>query len=249
MAKGKSNIKNLINPLRLPQHIAIIMDGNGRWAKKRLMPRTMGHRAGMTSLKKVVIAASELGIPVLTVFAFSTENWKRPEEEVNYLMNLLVEYLNKELDELHQNNIKINMLGDNHNLPYGCQVEIDRAIAKTANNEGMIFNIALNYGARDEILAAIKILYSKVQAQEIILDNITEEIFSSLLYTNGIVDPDLLIRTAGEKRISNFLLWQIAYSELWFTDTLWPDFTEQDLWQAIYDYQQRDRRFGGLSLK
>lgn len=249
LRKKNVDYKNLINPQRLPRHIAIIMDGNGRWAERKFMPRTMGHRAGMGSLKKVVIAASDLNIPILTVFAFSTENWKRPAEEVNYLMNLLVEYLRKELDELHKNNVRINMLGDLKNLPEYCQKEIVDAIQKTADNKGMLFNIALNYGARDEMLSAIKILVERANKNEISADNITEEIFTSLLYTKGIADPDLLIRTAGEKRISNFLLWQIAYSELWFTDVLWPDFTEKDFWQAIYDYQQRDRRFGGLSLK
>ncbi len=249
MSKSQLNYKNLINPQKLPRHIAIIMDGNGRWAKKKFMPRTMGHRAGMSSLKKVVTASSQMGISILTVFAFSTENWKRPTEEVNFLMNLLVEYLHKELDELHENNVRINMLGDRQTLPSICQNEIDAAIKKTANNNGLLFNIALNYGARDEMLTAMKSLFSQAQANEISLDNLTEEMFSSLLYTKDIADPDLLIRTAGEKRISNFLLWQIAYSELWFTEVLWPDFTEQDLWQAIYDYQQRDRRFGGLSPK
>lgn len=233
----------------MPQHIAIIMDGNGRWAKKRFMPRSIGHRAGMNSLKDIVTAASKIGIPILTVFAFSTENWKRPTEEVEYLMNLLIEYLHRELDELHKNNVRINMLGDYKNLPLNCQVEIDVAIKKTANNKGMVFNIALNYGARDEMLSAIRILIEKAQANEIGVDDLTEEMFNSLLYTNGIVDPDLLIRTAGEKRISNFLLWQIAYSELWFTETLWPDFTKQEFYQAIYDFQQRDRRFGGISPK
>lgn len=241
--------KNLINPQKLPNHIAIIMDGNGRWAEKKFMPRTMGHRAGMGSLKKVVTAASNLNIPILTVFAFSTENWKRPVEEVDYLMNLLVEYMRKELDELHKNNIRINMLGNLDTLPEFCQREILAAIQKTANNKGMLFNIALNYGARDEMLSAVKKLVDKVLSNEISADNITEEIFTSLLYTKDIPDPDLLIRTAGEKRISNFLLWQIAYTELWFTNVLWPDFTEKDLWQAIYEYQQRDRRFGGLSHK
>lgn len=249
MSRRTSKVKKMINANKLPQHIAIIMDGNGRWARKKFMPRTMGHTAGMTALKRVVIAASEMGIPILTVFAFSTENWKRPEEEVNYLMNLLVEYLHKELDELHQNEVQINMLGDHKSLPLKCQKEIDVAIAKTAYNKGMVFNIALNYGARDEILLAIKGLLTKVNAGEISPTGISEEMFSGLLYTKDIPDPDLLIRTAGEKRISNFLLWQIAYSELWFTDVLWPDFTEEDLWQAIYDYQQRDRRFGGLSVK
>ncbi|NLB87673.1 MAG: isoprenyl transferase [Syntrophomonadaceae bacterium] len=249
LSKKNIDYKNLINPQKLPKHIAIIMDGNGRWAEKKFMPRTMGHRAGMSSLKKVVTAASNLNIPILTVFAFSTENWKRPVEEVDYLMNLLVEYLRKELDELHENNIRINMLGNLKTLPEFCQREIVAAIEKTANNKGMLFNIALNYGARDEMLSGVKMLIEKVLSNELSAENITEEIFTSLLYTKNIPDPDLLIRTAGEKRISNFLLWQIAYTELWFTDVLWPDFTEKDLWQAIYEYQQRDRRFGGLSLK
>lgn len=249
LSTEQSDYKSLINPEKLPHHIAIIMDGNGRWAKNKFMPRTLGHKAGMSALKRIVKASSQMGIAILTVFAFSTENWKRPDEEVNYLMNLLVEYLHKELDELHKNKVRINMLGNPQTLPLICQREIENAIKKTAQNQGMIFNIALNYGARDEILNAVKSFIVHCETSKISPDNLTEEMLSNLLYTKDIADPDLLIRTAGEKRISNFLLWQIAYSELWFTDILWPDFTEKDLWEAIYDYQQRNRRFGGLSSK
>jgi len=232
---------------KIPKHIAIIMDGNGRWAKKRFMPRTMGHRAGMASLKKVVRACDELGVAVLTVFAFSTENWKRPSEEVNYLMQLLTEFMHKELDELHQKNVKIQILGDYKAIPAECRAEISNALQMTRSNTGLIFNIALNYGARQEILDAIKKLAVKIAAGEIDANDLNEEIFSRLLYTNGMPDPDLLIRSSGEMRVSNFLLWQIAYTELVVVDTLWPDFTEHDLQRAIIEYQQRDRKFGGLN--
>ncbi len=231
----------------LPQHIAVIMDGNGRWAKRRLMPRTMGHRAGMTALKSLVETTVELNIPYLTVFAFSTENWRRPYEEVDYLMNLLVEYLLKELQELHHNNVKINILGDYRSLPDRCRMELEGALNTTGKNEGLTFSIALNYGARQEILAAVKGLVSRVVNGEIEVERIDELLFSSLLFTKGMPDPDLLIRTAGEMRISNFLLWQIAYTEIWVTERLWPDFSPEDLRQAIADYQRRDRRYGGLS--
>lgn len=232
---------------KLPRHIAIIMDGNGRWAKKRLMPRTMGHRAGMTALKRVVKSCAEIGIPYLTVFAFSTENWRRPFEEVDYLMDLLVEYLSRELSELHENNVKINILGDVGILPERCKVEMDRAVKTTAANTGLVFNIALNYGGRHEILTTVKKLAAGVAAGQIDIEDITEDFFAGQLFTAGIPDPDLLIRTAGELRISNFLLWQIAYSEIWVTDRLWPDFRKEDLLAAISDYQRRDRRYGGLS--
>jgi undecaprenyl diphosphate synthase len=223
------------------------MDGNGRWAKKKFMPRTMGHRAGMTALRKTVETCSNMGISVLTVFAFSTENWKRPFEEVDYLMKLLIEFLNKEINELHQENVKIRVLGDYELLPAECQVEINRALELTGNNTGMIFNIAVNYGARSEIIRGVTKIAEKLLNHDISLEEVNEELFSDYLYTTGLPDPDLLIRTAGEKRISNFLLWQIAYSELWVTDTLWPDFERDHLIEAIYDYQQRNRKFGGLS--
>lgn len=247
MSTNNLNYADMINPEKLPRHIAIIMDGNGRWARKRLMPRTMGHRAGIKSIRRVVEACVEIGISVLTVFAFSTENWKRPLDEVDYLMKLLVEFLHKELKALDENNIRINILGDYELLPGECQTEIGEALQMTKSNSGMIFNIALNYGSRNEILGAIRLLADKIARGEIRAESVSEELFSDLLYTKGLPDPDLLIRTAGEMRISNFLLWQIAYTELWVTDLMWPDFSKEELMKAIWDFQQRDRRFGGLN--
>ena len=244
---ARKSSKQTIDKNKMPRHVAIIMDGNGRWAKKKFMPRTMGHRAGMSSLKKVVRACDDMGIAILTVFAFSTENWKRPSDEVSYLMQLLAEFMQKELDELHQNNVRIQVLGDYNLLPLNCCVEIQRALQMTRNNTGLIFNIALNYGARQEIMDAAKKIAVKIAGGEMQADDLNEEIFSALLYTSGMPDPDLLIRSSGEMRISNFLLWQIAYTELVVVDTLWPDFTENDLVQAVLEYQQRDRKFGGLS--
>lgn len=230
----------------LPQHIAIIMDGNGRWAEKRKLPRTMGHRAGINALKKIVEVSIDLKIKALTVYAFSTENWKRPTEEVDYLMKLLVEYLRKELNGLAKNNVSIQVLGDYSILDKSIKREIDYAKEKTVSNSGLCFNIALNYGARDEIIQGIKKLAEKLNNNEITIEDINEKMFSSQLFTAGKSDPDLLIRTAGEKRLSNFLLWQIAYTELWFTDVLWPDFNEEEYKQAIMSYQKRVRKYGGL---
>lgn len=237
----------VIDAGHLPRHIAIIMDGNGRWAQKRMMPRTMGHRAGMASLKKVVQTCDKLKIPFLTVFAFSTENWKRPFTEVDYLMNLLVEFLHKELDELHQNNVQIKVMGKYQAIPLECQLEIQAALEKTRLNSGLVFNIAINYGSRQEIIDTMQVLANKIVHNEIKVEDINETLISSYLYTAGVPDPDLLIRTAGEMRISNFMLWQIAYAEIVVCDALWPDFTPDDLIGAIREYQGRDRRFGGLS--
>lgn len=247
MAKKKSITDGAIDLNHMPRHIAIIMDGNGRWAQKRLMPRTMGHRAGMSVLKKIVEACDELKIPFLTVFAFSTENWKRPVTEVDYLMKLLIEFMHKELNELHKNNVQIHMMGNPNVIPLECQVEIKNAIELTRNNSGLVFNIALNYGARQEIIDTVKILAEKVLMKEMQIDDINESVFSQLLYTRDMPDPDLLIRTAGEMRISNFMLWQIAYAEIVVSDTLWPDFSRDALIGAIKEYQGRDRRFGGLN--
>lgn len=244
MLKKNSSLKDSCN---LPHHVAIIMDGNGRWARRRMMPRTMGHRAGMGALKKVVKACDELKIPVLTVYAFSTENWKRPENEVQYLMKLLVEFLHKELAELHENQVRINIIGDYTVLNQECQDEIKQAILTTRENQGLVFNIALNYGSRTEIADAVKQLVDKVVKGEISPDAITENSIAALLYTGELPDPDLLIRTAGEMRLSNFLLWQLAYTEIYVTDCLWPDFNREAFLTAIADYQQRDRRFGALS--
>ena len=244
---ARKSDKPTLDKDRIPRHVAIIMDGNGRWAKKRFLPRTMGHRAGMASLKKVVRTCDDMGIAILTVYAFSTENWKRPRDEVSYLMLLLTEFMHKELDELHQNNVRIQVLGDYNAMPPECRIEIKRALEITRDNTGLIFNIALNYGGRKEILDAAKTLAAQITAGQINAEEVDEEIFSGLLYTKGMPDPDLLIRSSGEMRISNFMLWQIAYTEIVVTDTLWPDFTEQDLVQAVMEYQHRDRKFGGLS--
>lgn len=231
---------------RMPKHIAIIMDGNGRWAERKHMPRTMGHRAGMSTLRNVVETCVEINLPILTVFAFSTENWRRPPQEVEYLMNLLIEFLGKELREMHKNNIKIGILGDYKSLPLRCINKIEDALDLTQYNTGMVFNIAINYGARYEILETVKQVGQQLLDGKISFEDINEELFSSLLFTGNLPDPDLLIRTAGEMRISNFLLWQIAYTELWITDEFWPQFTKNHLMQAIQAYCERDRRFGGL---
>lgn len=235
-----------INKERLPKHIAIIMDGNGRWAQSKGLPRVMGHKAGMKAIRKAVKACSKLGVKILTVYAFSTENWRRPQDEVNYLMNLLVEYMRKEVDELHRNKVKIKMLGDIEALPAQTKKEIEEALSLTKNNEGLQFNIALNYGGRTEILNACKKLAEDVKNGVVDIEAVDEASLQNYLYTGSDPDPDMIIRTSGEQRISNFLLWQGAYSELVFTDLLWPDFDEKALYSAIIEYQSRDRRFGAL---
>ncbi len=231
--------------LEIPKHIAIIMDGNGRWAKKRELPRTLGHKAGVESLKEIVKYADEIGIKILTVYAFSTENWSRPKEEVEYLINyLLIEFLKKEINELHRNNVKIEMLGDIEPLPNITKREIIKAIELTKPNTGLKFNIALNYGGRNELVNAFKEVAQMIESGILKADDISESLISDHLYTPN--EPDLIIRTGGEKRISNFLIWQSIYSELYFTDVLWPDFKRENLNKAIVDYQSRCRRYGGL---
>ena len=236
-----------IDKERLPEHVAIIMDGNGRWAKKRKLPRVMGHNAGMQAMKKIVISAAELGIRHLTVYAFSTENWKRSDEEVGGIFNLLVKYVDSELDELCNNNVKVNILGDWSVIPKKARQRIEETLNRTADNTGLVFNIALNYGSRAEITDAVREIAEMVKDGELDPADIDEDTVSSSLLTGhlGIPDPDLLIRTSGEVRISNYLLWQIAYSEMVFTDVLWPDFTPQIFEEIIVQYQGRDRRFGG----
>ncbi len=231
---------------RMPRHVAIIMDGNGRWAKKRGLPRTAGHKAGVEALRDIIHTSSQLGIKYLSLYAFSTENWKRPQDEVNTLMQLLVMYLRKEVKELHENNVKIHIIGDIDRLPESAQEEIHSAFELTQNNDGLIVNIALNYGGRSEIIHAIKEISRQVKNNELEIESIDEEMFSGFLYTAGIPDPDLLIRPSGELRVSNFLLWQIAYSEFWFSNIFWPDFSGKHLIEAIIDYQKRDRRYGGV---
>ena len=237
----------ILDKERLPEHVAIIMDGNGRWAKKRKLPRVMGHNAGMQAMKKIVISAAELGIRHLTVYAFSTENWKRSDEEVGGIFNLLVKYVDNELDELCNNNVKVNILGDWSVIPKKARQRIEETLNRTADNTGLVFNIALNYGSRAEITDAVREIAEMVRDGELDPADIDEDTVSSSLLTGhlGIPDPDLLIRTSGEVRISNYLLWQIAYSEMVFTDVLWPDFTPQIFEDIIVQYQGRDRRFGG----
>ncbi|KYH35803.1 isoprenyl transferase [Clostridium tepidiprofundi DSM 19306] len=230
----------------MPRHVAIIMDGNGRWAKKRNLPRTVGHRAGVETIREIVKECSNLGIKYLTLYAFSTENWKRPKEEVTTLMKLLSEYLKNEFEELNRNNVVINHIGDISKLPSVCQKELSIAYEKTKYNTGLVLNLALNYGGRNEIVDAVKKISRDISEGRLIIDDIDESIINDYIYTSGMPDPELIIRTSGEIRLSNFLIWQSAYSELYFTDILWPDFNKTNLKEAILDYQKRHRRFGGV---
>jgi undecaprenyl diphosphate synthase len=230
----------------IPIHIAFIMDGNGRWAKKRGMPRLVGHNAGTETLKKIVKESKRLGVKIVTFYAFSTENWKRPNEEVDGLMNILVKFIKSEIDEIHNNDIKVNILGDIGRLPDYAKEQVCYALDLTQNNQSMLFNIALNYGGRDEILHAVKQIASDVKENRLNVEEVDERTFSSYLYTKGMPDPDLLIRTSGEMRLSNFLLWQLAYSEFTFETMFWPDFDETAYQKAIYEYQKRNRRFGAI---
>jgi undecaprenyl diphosphate synthase len=232
---------------RLPRHVAIIMDGNGRWAKLRRKRRVEGHRAGIAAVRDVVESSARLGLPVLTLYAFSVENWKRPKAEVATLMALLKHYLRMELATLLDNNIRFQVIGRLDELPPDVQGELRRGIERTRHATGLLFNIALNYGGRAEITDAVRRLCSDILANGRNVDRIDERLLSSYLYTAGQPDPDLLIRTSGELRISNFLLWQIAYSEIWVTDVLWPDFRRRHLLQALVDFQKRERRYGGIA--
>jgi undecaprenyl diphosphate synthase len=231
---------------RLPRHIAIIMDGNGRWAKRRHLPRIAGHRAGIRAVRQAVEACARLGVPYLTLYAFSVENWKRPHTEIKLLMDLLREYLKKEIAELNKQNIRLGVIGRIGELPKPVQKDLENALEKTAANTGLRLTLALNYGARAEMVDALRSLAEKMKGNGTIA--VDESVISQHLYTGGMPDPDLLIRTSGELRVSNFLLWQIAYSEIWVTETLWPDFGQNDLFGAIIDYQKRERRYGGLGL-
>jgi undecaprenyl diphosphate synthase len=231
---------------RLPRHIAIIMDGNGRWAQKRGLPRVEGHRAGIASVREAVETCARLDLPVLTLYAFSVENWKRPKTEVDLLMKLLKQYLRLELSTLIRNDIRFRVLGRMPDLPDDVVGELQSAMERTRNNRGLQFNIALNYGGRAEIVDACREIVSEALARGEPVE-IDEAEFASHLYTTGMADPDLLIRTSGEMRISNFLLWQIAYAEIWVTETLWPDFRKRDLFEAIIDFQKRERRYGGIA--
>lgn len=230
----------------LPRHIAIIMDGNGRWAQKRGLPRSAGHKAGADAVEKIVRACVELEVPVLTVYAFSTENWKRPAEEVSLLMQLLLEYLQRKVKIMAAENIKICFLGERDNLPEKIKTAIIRTEEYTKDNTGLIFNIALNYGGQQEILHGVKEVAQAVAAGTLAVEDINQALFAKHLYTKGLPEVDLMIRTSGEQRISNFLLWQMAYAELYFTETYWPDFDKEALLAAIAAYGSRERRLGGL---
>ena len=242
-----SDLRSQIDLERLPRHIAVIMDGNGRWARKRHLPRIAGHRAGIRAVRQVVESCASLGVPCLTLYAFSVENWKRPRMEVKLLMGLLREYLKKEIAELNRNNIRFGAIGRIESLPAPVQRDLQDTIQKTRSNTGLRLTLALNYGGRTELIDAVRSVASQLKQKGALdVEAITEQSFSQHLYTRDLPDPDLLIRTSGEMRLSNFLLWQVAYSEIWVTDILWPDFTEHELSQAIIDFQRRERRYGGL---
>ncbi|HPQ44366.1 MAG TPA: isoprenyl transferase [Syntrophales bacterium] len=236
-----------INKEKLPSHIAVIMDGNGRWAKKNMLKRVMGHKKGAGAVRTVVETCRELGIRYLTLFAFSIENWQRPEDEVQALTTLLEEYLLTELAGLKKNGIRLVSIGDIDRLPQRVRDTLSRAIEETSGNHEMVLDLALSYGGRNEIVRAIKRILTDSRSGNIDKETITEAFFSQYLYTADMPDPDLLIRTGGERRLSNFLLWQLSYTELYFTDVLWPDFSKDDLLEAIVDYQGRERRFGLIS--
>ncbi len=246
IAQNKMSLEK-IDTDRLPKHLAIIMDGNGRWAKQQGLLRALGHERGTKSVKVTVESCAKLGIENLTLYAFSTENWNRPKLEVDTLMKLLISSLKRELDTLQKNNIQLNCIGNIELLPTKAKKELLTVIEKTQNNTRMTLTLALSYGAREELLNAVKKIADKVKNNIISIDSIDESIINQHLYTHNLPDVDLVIRTSGEHRISNFLLWQIAYAEFYFTDVLWPDFNEDDLYQAILNYQKRERRFGKTS--
>ncbi len=239
--------KEQINPERLPRHIAIIMDGNGRWAKKQGLARMFGHRQGVETVHNITVAATKLGIEYLTLYTFSTENWNRPKEEVDALMNLLVDTIAKETPTLMNNNVRLQTIGDLNRLPEGARQKFLGCIEQTSKNTGLTMVLALSYSARWEITEAMRAAVQQAQAGQLRAEEVNEQLVSSLMATADMPDPDLLIRTSGEYRISNFLLWQLAYSELYFTDRLWPEFDEEEFYKAIVDYQKRERRFGKTS--
>ncbi|MDR0199437.1 MAG: isoprenyl transferase [Streptococcaceae bacterium] len=236
-------IKNMTESQKIPRHVAVIMDGNGRWAKAQGKPRVFGHKAGMDAVERTAIYAQKRGIDVLTVYAFSTENWSRPMDEVKFIMSLPIDFYKRFVPVLNRENIRIGMIGDREGVPDATLKAIDQAAVDTAQNTGMLLNFAMNYGGRAEILQAIR----KLANSDMDLSALTEEKFSDAMYTSGLPDPDLIIRTSGELRLSNFLPWQSVYSELYFTDVLWPDFDEAELDKALEEFKKRDRRIGGLS--
>lgn len=241
-----THLPEKLSPDNMPVHVAIIMDGNGRWAKMRGLPRVAGHHSGMKTVKRITMAANDLGIRYLTLYAFSTENWKRPKAEVEFLMKLPQEFLALELDELIANNVQVRMMGYRDNLPDYTLHAVEEAIRKTTDNTGLVLNFALNYGSRKEMMDAVRQLCAESRDGSVDPDKLTDADYEQRLLSAGLPDPDLLIRTSGELRISNFMMWQLAYSELWFTDVYWPEFTEAHFYEAIGEYQRRARRYGGL---
>lgn len=239
----EASLLKRIDQTRLPRHVAVIMDGNGRWARQRRLPRVAGHRAGIESVREIVEVSARLGLEVLTLYAFSVENWKRPRTEVRTLMSLLKEYIRRELDRLVHGNIRFLAIGRMDGLAQSVQRELERAMDKTSRNTGMTLNVALNYGGRAELVDAFNKLLERQNGHRIV---VTEDLIAESLYTAGIPDPDLLIRTSGEMRLSNFLLWQVAYSEIYVTPTYWPDFRRRHLFEALLEYQTRERRYGGI---
>ncbi|MBN3927460.1 isoprenyl transferase [Nostoc sp. NMS4] len=247
MTAQQTKLQDLPTDLKrelLPQHVAVIMDGNGRWAKRQGLPRIMGHKRGVDALKDLLRCCQDWGIQALTAYAFSTENWKRPQEEVDFLMTLFQRVLRQELREMVEENVQIKFVGNLQELPRSLQQEISRSMEETKNNRGIRFSVATNYGGRQEILQACQAIAKQVQQGLLQPNEINEQVFESHLYTAGITDPDLLIRTSGEMRLSNFLLWQMAYGEIYITDALWPDFNRAEFHRALCAYQQRERRFG-----
>jgi len=243
--KRSSALLAEFEPQRTPAHVAVIMDGNGRWAEKRGLPRLTGHAAGAKAVRELIAASIELGISYLTIYSFSSENWSRPKDEVSGLMSLFVEVLERELENLQRMHVRVRVIGDMSGLPDSTAAAFRRCVENTSSNQGMTLVVALNYGARTDLTAATRAVAVAVQAGELSVDAIDEQAISAHLSTAGIPDPDLVIRTSGEMRVSNFLLWEIAYSELWVTATLWPDFRRSDLLRAVVDFQKRRRRFGG----
>ncbi len=243
----KKSLRNTILENNIPNHIAIIMDGNGRWAKKRSLPRLAGHREGINSVREITRVCGEIGVKYLTLYTFSTENWKRPPSEVSALMKLLLNTINIEVKELHKNNVRFSIIGELNTLPKSTVQGLKNGIELTSNNSGLNLCLAINYGSRKEILTAVISIAKKIQSKQLDINQVDEILFNQELYTKNFPDPDLMIRTSGEFRLSNFLLWQSAYTEIFMTDTLWPNFRENELIEAIYDYQNRERRFGKVS--
>lgn len=247
--REEAQLLEKIDLRRLPKHIAIIMDGNGRWAERRHLPRIAGHRAGVKMTREIVDTCARLGVPCLTLYAFSLENWRRPQAEVTFLMRLLREYLKREMPSIHENNIRFLAIGRSAELPDAVRKDIDESMRMTARNTGMKLAVALNYGGRAELVDAFNAMLENVRANGLSAFRADEQTISNHLYTAGLPDPDLLIRTSGEMRVSNFLLWQIAYAEIYVTETLWPDFSRARLLEALIDFQKRERRYGGLGKR